>query len=506
MGDPTEGALLTLASKGGIDVAALRAERKEHRQFPFDSVRKRMSSVRRTTDGLALFVKGAPDGLLTRCTSVEDVSGVRPLSDSDRAILEASIQGAAGAGRRVLGLARRSLDAVPETHEEAEQELTLVGFVAMADPPRPGVAEALAATRTAGIRTYVLTGDSSTTATAIAQQIGLSPDGNPPRVVEGGDLRTMADEELIAILREPTAIFCRVSPEEKLRIVELLKQHGDVVAVTGDGVNDAPALKSAAIGVAMGKSGTDVAKGAAEIILLDDSFTTLVEAIREGRTIFRNLRKTVMASLTSNGGELFATLFGFGIMSAGASLPIHAVQILAIDLLAEMTPLTLLTLDPSSPEIMEEKPRSRTEHLVSRADILRIFAWGALIGAIAVANYVVFLTLHGVGIGVGIDLADPLLYAQATTVTYLTIGFCQYANILSRRWKVSVFHRRTLANPSVLISMGATMAFIALLTVTPAGAFLHLAPLPLWAWGQAVLGGLLFLVVWEVKKVWGASQ
>jgi Ca2+-transporting ATPase len=324
-------------------------------------------------------------------------------------------------------------------------------------------------------------------------------------VVTGEEFSEMPDEKLIEIMKgNESLIFSRVSPEDKLRIVKVLKAKGEIVAVTGDGVNDAPALKSAHIGVAMGSIGTDVAKEASELILLDDSFSTLVYAIREGRTIYNNLKKTIIASLTSNGAELSIVLLGLvGVALFGWPIPILAIQILAIDLLAEILPLTALTFDPGSQYLMISPPRSQEEHIVNRYTMAEILFLGFLMGALGFINFGVFIQRTGIEL----DMAHTL-YPRATTLSYATIVICQFVNIFSRRYNYdSIFNSNFWSNKkilwSVVISIGFTMTAIYMPLVN---SFIGFAPLTLNDWVTVLASATLFLLSYEIIKMFKRSR
>jgi Ca2+-transporting ATPase len=373
----------------------------------------------------------------------------------------------------------------------------------MIDPPREGVAEAIRECHGAHIRTFIMTGDHAITAQAVGREIGLGEEGEEPRVIAAQELKAMPDDELSRVMAEKRSlIFSRVDPEDKLRIVRLLEEQGQVVAVTGDGVNDAPALKRADIGVAMGRIGTDVAKEASELVLLDDSFPTLVHAVREGRTIYANLRKTVLASLTTNIAELAVVLFGLAAVSLkNWAIPILAIQILAIDLLAEIMPLTFLTFDPPSKRTMTTPPRDIREHILNRSTSGEVAFLGTLIGGLAFLNFALFMRRNGVVFTV--DHAEPFLYARATAVTWLTIAFCQFANIVSRRYEyTTVFNGNFWSNRILLYSIAASIGLICLGIYGPyIHEFLSFARLSPIDWAHAVGAGLTFLAVFEVLKL-----
>jgi Ca2+-transporting ATPase len=505
VGDPTEAALVTMSTKLGTRSPTEDEENPELQEFPFDSERKRMSSVRQFGDRCQLAMKGAPDSVLKISKSIYRDGKPAPMTDEDREAVRAVYESYSRKALRVLAIAYRPLDEAGRdyTVEEVERDVTFLGLAGMIDPPRDGVAEAIGECHDAQIRTFIMTGDHAITAQAVGREIGLGGDGEEPRVIEARGLKALSDEELSRTMREERSlIFSRVDPEDKLRIVELLEGQGEVVAVTGDGVNDAPALKRADIGVAMGRIGTDVAKEASELVLLDDSFPTLVHAVREGRTIYANLRKTVLASLTTNVAELAVVLFGLAAVSArNWAIPILAIQILAIDLLAEIMPLTFLTFDPPSKRTMTSPPRNIEEHILNGATSSEVAFLGTLIGALAFANFVLFMRRNGVVFTV--DHSLPFLYARATAVTWLTIAFCQFANILSRRYEyTTIFNENFWSNRILLYSIVASIGLISLGIYGPyIHEFLSFARLSPVDWAHAVGAGLVYLGAFEIMKV-----
>lgn len=358
IGDPTEAALITLSMKAGTRSPKEDEENPELYEFPFDSERKRMSSVRKFGDRLQLAMKGATDSVLSVAKYIYRDGKILPLTEEDKEKYKNSMKPGQNGPFASLPLRSGPLRQTARTMYWRKPKKTWsFGACGNDRPPKEGVKEAIANCHQAKIRIIVMTGDHAITAQAIGKEIGLSEEGDPPTYT-GAQMEKMSDRELTEILMShKSIIFSRVAPEDKLRIVKLLEAQDEVVAVTGDGVNDAPALKRAAIGVAMGQTGTDVAKEAAELVLLDDSFPTLVEAVKEGRTIYNNLRKTVLASMTTNMAELMVVLLGLaGVAMKNWAIPILAIQILAIDLLAEVLPLTCLTFDPPDEGIMKMPP------------------------------------------------------------------------------------------------------------------------------------------------------
>jgi Ca2+-transporting ATPase len=504
VGDPTEAALVAMSTKLGTRSPVEDEENPELQEFPFDSERKLMSSVRQFGTRYQLAMKGAPANVLAISKHLYRDGNAVPLSEEDRQLVTAVTEEFSKQALRVLAIAYRPLEPSGKDYviEEVEKDVTLLGLVGMMDPPREGVREAVASCHTAGIRTFIMTGDHATTAQAIGKEIGLSETGEPSLVITGRELKQMSDNDLLAVTeKERSLIFSRVDPEDKLRIVSLLGESGEVVAVTGDGVNDAPALKKADIGVAMGRIGTDVAKEASELVLLDDAFPTLVEAVREGRTIYNNLRKTVLASLTTNAAELFVVLFGLGAVALrNWAIPILAIQILAIDLLAEIMPLTFLTYDPPPPDVMKRPPRNMGEHIVNLQSASEVIFLGLLIGGLSFANFALFMHRHGVTFT--LESVDPLLYARATTITYVTIAFCQFANILSRRDDIrSILNRNFFSNKILLGSILGSIALIAIATHVPyIRDFLQFAPPSPGDWLYVLGATGVFLLVFEVMK------
>lgn len=507
IGDPTEAALVTVSTKLGTHSPKEDEENPELHEFSFDSVRKRMSSIRQFEDRKVLTMKGAMDSVLSVSTHICRKGKAEPMTEEDRSALEALNMGYSEKAMRVLAVAYRELgkDETDYVLEDMERNVIFLGLMAMTDPPKEGVREAMEKAHEAHIRTFIMTGDHAVTAQAVGRQIALSSDGSPVEVVTGKQLDEMDDEVLKELMgRSESLIFSRVSPENKLRIVKILKSQDQIVAVTGDGVNDAPALKSAHIGVAMGGIGTDVSKEAAELILLDDSYSTMVYAIREGRTIYNNLKKTILASLTSNGAELSVVLLGLmGVAFFGWPIPILAIQILAIDLLAEILPLTALTFDPGSKDIMTSPPRSRQDHILSKEAMTEILFLGFVMGLLAFINFGWFISRTG-----SLMTYENPLYGRATTISYSTIVFCQFVNVLSRRYTYESFFSRTFFTNkkillSVVISIGLTMTAI----YTPfINGFIGFAPMAANDWLYILGASGVFLMVHETIKAFKRSR
>jgi Ca2+-transporting ATPase len=375
VGDPTEAALLVVAAKAGITRAELEREEPRVRVLPFDSDRKRMSILRRRGTGLRAYVKGAPEVILDRCRWTRTAAGREPLDDAGRARLRQACAQLAADALRVLAIAEREL--ADAADPEVERELTFLGLTGMQDPPRPEARGAVARCRRAGIRTVMITGDHPDTARAIAAELGILAPGDA--ALAGADLEQMDDEALAARV-EHTSVYARVTAEHKLRIVRAWKARGFVVAMTGDGVNDAPALREASIGIAMGITGTEVAKEAADMVITDDDFATIVAAVEEGRGIFDNIAKTLSYLLAGNAGELILMLVA---TLAGYPLPLLPIQLLWINLATDGLPALALAADPIDPGVMERPPRRPDAQLTDRASLATIALTGCLTAAVA---------------------------------------------------------------------------------------------------------------------------
>jgi Ca2+-transporting ATPase len=469
VGDPTEGALITLARKAGIDTEKIQTDKPELKEFQFDSARKLLSSVRKQGDQVVVFAKGAPESILDRSSEIWNHGHVRKLSQTDRQFFSKYNEAEAKAAKRNLGLAFRILPkkAIHKKFimDEVEQDFTFLGMVSMVDPLREAVPKAMIAARAAHVKVSVVTGDFPTTAKAIAEQAGLSDNIT---IILGDELNKLADAQVLQMVERGGAVFSRVAPEDKLRIVELVKKSGRVVAVTGDGINDAPALKRADIGVAMGKTGTDVAKDAAEIVLLDDSFDTLVGAIAEGRLTFQNIKKAARCALTDNAGELFTVLIGLAALSLFKVAPaITAIQILAIDVVAQILPITALGWDSAQANLMEEKPRNLKDHIVNKSSITGFIGFGLMASILAYANYLLFFARRHLS-SIHINQSHTV-YHQATTLTYLSLVLCLYVYLLFERSDKheKFFTSYLVNNKKLLLAFAASFFLIANIIYNP---------------------------------------
>jgi Ca2+-transporting ATPase len=444
-GDPTEGALIVAARKAGLADQSLDARFARVGEVPFSSERKLMSTVHSDTqrqERLLVFTKGAPDVLVARCSQELVGDAKRPLSNQRRAEILSLNEDLAGDALRTLAVAARELPANAlqntEVDDDLEQELIFLGLIGMIDPPRNEAKLAVARAKSAGIRPIMITGDHPKTAAIIAAELGIVKDG---RVVTGAELEQLSDEAMDQTVRE-VSVYARVNPEHKLRIVKALQREGAIVAMTGDGVNDAPALKTADIGVAMGITGTDVSREAADIVLTDDNFATIVAAVEQGRAIFANIRKFLRYLLSSNIGEVMTMFFGvllakpIGLhMEVGTVvLPLLATQILWINLVTDGAPALALGVDPADGRLMNRPPRPRTEGVITR----RMWAGIFFVGAIMATG--TLLVLDASLPGGLIEGSGTITYAQ--TMAFTTLILFQLFNVFNARSdEQSAFHR-----------------------------------------------------------------
>ena len=474
LGDPTEAALLVATLKGGLDIEAEREQSPYVRKLSFESRRRRMSTIHQVQNSLAVYVKGAPKEMLELCTHIRMDERDCLLDDDLRAKAVAANDNFAREGLRVLAVAMRSLpeptaEAQPVgeyTPEAIEHDLTFLGLAAMMDPPRVEVKMAVEKCHRAGIRIVMITGDYGLTAESIARRIGIIRGGRP-RIINGSDLDAMDDKSLKeALLGE--VIFARVAPDHKLRIVSVLQDMGHIVAVTGDGVNDAPALRKANIGVAMGIAGTDVAKETADMILTDDNFASIVSAVEEGRAVYANAKKFVTYIFTSNTAE--ATPFIFFALSGGRiPLGLTVMEILSIDLGSDLVPGLALGVDPPEEGIMDRPPRSLDEHIITRPLLLRAFVWLGLIqGLVAMAAFYFQYWTNGYW-GHWLDLPSKgLLYQSATAMALAAVVVTQIGNLFAQRSaRTSIFRSKPFTNRLVWVAVAVELAIVFMVIYVP---------------------------------------
>ncbi|WP_010238388.1 cation-translocating P-type ATPase [Clostridium arbusti] len=511
LGDPTEAALVVLAKKGGLNLETMKEQIPRFKELPFDSVRKRMSTIHEITDSTntnirIAFIKGAPKEVLDTCTSIRENGQEKVMDENIRGKIMAVNDEYASKGLRVLAVAVRKLsdemfikdDINSYTIDRVEKELTFLGLIAMEDPPRSEIPEAVEKCRQSGIRIIMITGDYGLTAESIARNIGIIQSENP-RIVTGVEMEKMNQEELKKALSNEV-ILARMAPAQKLRVVSTLQEMGNVVAVTGDGVNDSPALKKADIGVAMGLSGTDVAKEAADMILTDDNFASIVNAIEEGRAVYNNIRKFIVYIFNSNMAEAIPVIIY--LLSRGAiPLPLIIMQVLAIDLGTDMLPAIGLGSEKPEEGIMDSPPRSRKEPLLNRKLVKKALLWyGVIESFLAMTAYFFLNWLYG---WPGVALANSgTVYRMATTMTLAAIVCAQVGVVFACRTEVvSVFKIGFLSNRIVLAGIVAELALLNILIYTP---FLqnlfNTAPIGLREWAFLTLCGPIIFLVDEVRK------
>ena len=485
IGDPTEGALIFLAQSFGVDHEGLEDRYPRVFEQPFDSERKRMTTVHEMDGAIIAYTKGAVDELLPLCTHMLTAGGVRPMTEEDRANVTRLCHRMSEDALRVLGFAMRPLTRVPEDDgENVELDLTFVGVTGMIDPPRKEVAQSVRVCRRAGIRTVMITGDHRATALAIAKELGIFREGDT--AVSGEELDAMTDGELDRAVKTAT-VFARVSPADKLRIIQSLKRTGEVAAMTGDGVNDSPALKAADIGVAMGVTGTDVAKDAADMILLDDSFTTIAYAIKEGRRVYRNIQKVIQFLLVGNIAEIL-TLFVATLLNWEA--PLLAVHILWVNLATATLPALALGVDPASKNIMKHKP-VKSGTLFERDLIVRVITQGVFVAAMTICAY-------WIGAGMG-------GHAAGQTMAFCVLAFSQMLRAFNQRSNTEpIWVRAEGVNPWLIVSFAASALLMAGILGLPAlRETFHLTVLTGSQWLIAVGLALLSIVQVELFKLAG---
>lgn len=499
IGDPTEDALLTLVSKAGLNYEKIAQENKRIYELSFNSIRKRMSTIHQDRKGdIQVFTKGAPESILSCCTHILIDGRRRRITTKDKEKILNCNKKMAQKAYRVLAFAWRDLPDKKSAYtiEKVEKDLTFVGLCGMIDPPREEVLEAVKKTYEAGIKIIMITGDYSLTAKAIAQQVGIA--NLDTEVIEGGNIDQLSDEELKEKLNQRQLIFARVTPEHKMRIVNLLKEKGEIVAVTGDGVNDAPALKAADIGVAMGINGTDVSKESADMILLDDSFATITAAIEEGRRIYDNIKKFNLYVFSSNVGELFSVIYG---VIFRIPLPIIAIQILSIDLGTDVLPSLALGVEPPEEGIMKRPPRDPKESLLNKKVLWHLFKIGIIMASGAVLSFVITLIRNGWHYGQIIS-SENIIYYKATTITYGTLVVAQLINCLCARSEYkSLFKLGLFSNRYILGAISVSFLMLLSISYVPiANKLWHTAPIDLEGWLLIIIVAIFLFISEEIRK------
>ncbi len=514
VGDPTESALVSVVKKSGFDFEIIKNRYEKIHEFPFDATRKRMSIIVKdtTTEKMYVFSKGAPSSISAISTHVILNNNTMVIDRGTTADFVKKNEEMASKGLRCLGFAYKELShfeskkllaehekGIKLKKEEIETGLTFLGLVGMADPPRSDVKEAIELTHRAGIKVYIVTGDHGLTAEAIARQIGLLKDKY--QIILGETLEKMSNAELKKLLsdKDLEIIFARVSPEHKLRVVSTLKELGEVVAVTGDGVNDAPALKRADIGVAMGISGTDVAKEASNMILSDDSFSTIVTAVKEGRTIYENLKKFVFYIFSTNFGELFII---FAAILLNLPTPLTAILILFINLTTDILPALALGIEQPEHDVMHKKPRNVHQKILNKALIMRLILSGSTIGIIVTGMYLWNLSRFGWTFQQLAKL-DPADHVKGITMAFVLLTTLEMANAFNARSEHrSIFKIPFFSNPKLLWAIASSLLLTVLIVEVPIlQNYLHTTGLNTKEWLLIGMFSLLIIGVEELRKL-----
>ena len=468
IGDPTDGALLVAALKSNVNVQNALDEKPIVHVLPFSFERKRMSTVHKLNGDVYIYTKGAPRNILDICSKVLVDGKVEELNEENMMLIESRIHEFANQGLRVIAVAYKEIPKSTYNKDEAEKDLIFVGLAAMRDPPRTEVKDAVLEAKQAGVKTVIITGDYGPTAQAIAQEAGIV-ERQCCQIIRGVDLEDLSDQAIVNEVRKGNVIFARVSPEQKLRIVKVLKKSGEIVAVTGDGANDAPSLKEADIGVAMGASGTDVAREAADIVLLNDSFASIVKAIESGRAIYENIRKFIVYVFSHNWAELIPFIL-YAVL--GIPLPLLVPQVLAIDLAIDVIPSLALSREPPEAGIMQEPPRSIKERLFTRKVLLRSVFIGVIIATGAMIGCLNAWAAGGWHFGMALTSTSSFytsgVYAKGVTMTFAGIVVAQAGNVLAcRTSKRSIFKTSLKTNKWIIFGITAQIGILSLLIYLP---------------------------------------
>ena len=493
IGDPTETALVQFGLDHNFDVRDVLKSEPRVAELPFDSDRKLMSTIHKETDGsYFVAVKGAPDQLLKRLTRIEINGEIRPITDADKQAILTTNKDLAKQALRVLMMAYKTTSDIPTLESEVvESDLIFSGLVGMIDPERPEAAEAVRVAKEAGIRPIMITGDHQDTAEAIAKRLGIiDPNDTEYHVLTGAELNELSDEEFQKVFKQ-YSVYARVSPEHKVRIVKAWQNDGKVVAMTGDGVNDAPSLKTADIGIGMGITGTEVSKGASDMVLADDNFATIIVAVEEGRKVFSNIQKSIQYLLSANMAEVFiiffATLFGWDVLQ-----PVH---LLWINLVTDTLPAIALGVEPAEPGIMTHKPRGRQSN----------FFDGGVFGAIiyqGILQTILVLAVYGWGLVFPEHHTQGAIHADALTMAFATLGLIQLLHAFNVKsvyqsvFKVGLFRNKTF-NWAIPVAFVLLMATI---VVPGFNNLFHVSHLSLTQWLAVIVGSFLIVVLVELVK------
>ncbi|WP_019786443.1 cation-translocating P-type ATPase [Streptococcus sobrinus] len=492
IGDPTETALVQFGFDHNFDVRRVLQTEPRVAELPFDSDRKLMSTIHKEADSsYFVAVKGAPDQLLKRVTQIEENGQIRPITEADKQTILATNKDLAKQALRVLMMAYKRVASLPEMESEVvEADLVFSGLVGMIDPERPEAAHAVAVAKEAGIRPIMITGDHQDTAEAIAKRLGIIEEDGQDHVLTGAELNELSDEEFQKVFQK-YSVYARVSPEHKVRIVKAWQNEGKVVAMTGDGVNDAPSLKTADIGIGMGITGTEVSKGASDMVLADDNFATIIVAVEEGRKVFSNIQKSIQYLLSANMAEVFtiffATLFGWGVLQ-----PVH---LLWINLVTDTLPAIALGVEPAEPGVMTHKPRGRKSNFFDGGVFGAIIYQGLLQTALVIGIY-------GWAIMFPEHSNNQMVHEDALTMTFATLGLIQLLHAFNVKsvyqsiFKVKPFSNRTF-------NWAIPVAFLILMVTIVVPGFnqlFHVSHLDATQWLAVIIASLLIVVLVEIVK------
>ncbi|MBE6059618.1 MAG: cation-translocating P-type ATPase [Clostridium sulfidigenes] len=496
-GDPTEIALLDMGNMFNVFKEELDKTHKRVDEIPFDSDRKLMTTVNTYEDKFNVMTKGATDNLINICTSAYINGEVVPMTEEIKNGFLKVATAMSDDALRVLGAAFKTVNSTHVEVDELEKDLTFIGLVGMIDPPRLEVKDSIEICKTSGIKTIMITGDHKNTAFAIAKELSIAEDIN--QVASGADIDNLTDEEL-ASRCENLRVFARVSPEHKVRIVKAFKSRGNIVSMTGDGVNDAPSLKAADIGVAMGITGTDVAKGASDMVLTDDNFSTIVAAIEEGRNIFNNIKKSVIFLISCNAGEI-VTLF-FGILFGWAA-PLNATHILWVNLITDSFPALALGVDPGDKDVMKHKPRNPKDSLF-KGSLFTLLFNGVLIGILTLIGFVYGVNKYGADTVTLANIANnPEALMHAQTIAFVVLSGTQLIHSLNMRSSdKSIFKIGLFSNMYLIYAMVVGIALqMAVIYIPPIARMFNVIPLTLADWGLVIVLSLIPLVINEIIKL-----
>ena len=478
-GEATEVAISNAAMQAGISKSFLYDEMRRINDIPFDSKRKMMTTIHRYGNKYRIITKGAPDVLLKRCTHYYQNGQIDSIFSKKESIYEQNNQMAEKA-LRVIAVAYKDVEKLPET-QDMEQDLTFCGLIGMIDPPREGVKEAVRTCRRAGIKTVMITGDHLQTAKAIAKELGIFKRGD--LAIEGENLESMDQHELEKNIMQ-YSVFARVSPEHKVRIVKAFQSTGAVVAMTGDGVNDAPALKNADIGIAMGKGGTDVAKNASDMILTDDNFVTIVEAVKQGRNIYDNIKKAIHFLISTNIGEIVTIFFG---LILGMKSPLLAIQLLWINLVTDSLPAIALGLEKEEENIMSRLPRNPKKSLFADGLWWKIIIEGTMLGMFTLLAFSIGNRLYSVEVG--------------RTMAFLTLGILELVHSFNIKSEESIFKIGIFENKYLILALilGVLLQVIVVIT-NPLAEIFSLVPLTGIQWLYTILISIAPIPIVEIQK------